>query len=93
MRILLELLARLSAFALCCLCRSKIASDLLRRGVGSHQLRILCLKSLQLLKEHVELIIAHCRHVLDIIPSGGIVENVSEFIYPCICLSLFHKNN
>ena len=93
MGILLEFLARFCSLALGCFRRSKIASDSLRRGVRSNQFRILCLKSFQLLQEHVELIIAHCRHILDVVPSGGIVENVSELIYPSICLCFFHKNN
>ena len=86
MRELLEFLLRLSRSL-------QVASDLLGRRVGSHQFRMLLFKGFELLQEHVELIIAERRGVLDIVLPVGLVDDVAKLLYPYVCLCLFHSIN
>ena len=79
-RELLELLPAVTSYLLC-------------RGVCSYEVRVLSLNGFQLLEKHVELIVAHSRHILDVVPSAGLVENVPELFCPDICLCLFHNAN
>ena len=72
---------------------SPVTADLLCRGVFGYEFRILCLNGFQLLEEHVEVIIAHDRIVLNVVPSVGLIENVPELFCPDICLCLFHNRN
>ena len=90
-RMLLEFFARLRRLTR--FRDAQVTADFLRRGVRSNQFRILCLKCFKLLEKHVEVVIAHHRHILHVVPSAGLVQNVPELLDPDIYLLLFHKNN
>ena len=79
-RILLELLFQ-------------VASDPLRRGVWSHEFRILPFEGFKLLEKHVELIVTEHRGIIYIIPPVSLVEYASELVNPDICRVFVHKRS
>ena len=85
MRVLLELLG----LAFGCLI-VQVASYLLGRRVGSHQVGMFLFQRLQLLQEHIELIVTERRSVLYIVLPVRFNDDCAKLVYPDICLCLFH---
>ena len=69
----------------------KVASDASCRGVLACIFGIRLLQRLQFLHEHVEIVVAERRSIVDIVPPVGLVDDASELLNPDICLRFFHN--
>ena len=68
----------------------RFAAHALGRGVRRHQLRELLLKRLQLLEEHVVVVVGYLGSCIDVVEAVVMVESRTKLLDAGLCVCLFH---